>query len=326
MVPKLGIGKGKKPAPQKNTAPRLEKNQKWRKILRNNWELYLLVLPAVAYFVIFEIVPLNGLQIAFRDFRITRAMSEAEWVGFKHFERFFNAYNFKDILLNTIKLSLLQLVCAFPMPILLALVLNELNNKRYKKLVQTVTYSPFFLSTVVMVGLIDAFLYPNTGLLNVLVTKLGGQSINYMAKDEYFRPIFIISHIWKGTGWASIIYMSALTSVDPQLYEAARIDGANRLQALVHVTIPAIIPTAIIMLIRDCGSIMDVGFEKVYLMQNDLNMGASEVISTYVYKVGMVNSQYSYSTAVNLFNSMINLAMLLLVNKISRTVSETSLW
>lgn len=174
--------------------------------------------------------------------------------------------------------------------------------------------------------MIDAFLYPNTGLLNVLVTKLGGASINYMAKEEYFRPIFIISHIWKGTGWSSIIYMSALTSIDPQLYEAARIDGANRLQAMLNVTIPAILPTAIIMLIRDCGSIMDVGFEKVYLMQNDLNMGASEVISTYVYKVGMVNSQYSYSTAVNLFNSVINLTMLLLVNKISRAVSETSLW
>ena len=298
----------------------------WKRSLIKYWDLYLLIVPVLIWLAIFKYGPMYGTIIAFENYSPSRGVFGSTWVGFKHFERFFNAYNFKDILLNTIKLSLLQLVCAFPMPILLALVLNELNNKRYKKLVQTVTYSPFFLSTVVMVGLIDAFLYPNTGLLNVLVTKLGGQSINYMAKDEYFRPIFIISHIWKGTGWASIIYMSALTSVDPQLYEAARIDGANRLQALVHVTIPAIIPTAIIMLIRDCGSIMDVGFEKVYLMQNDLNMGASEVISTYVYKVGMVNSQYSYSTAVNLFNSMINLAMLLLVNKISRTVSETSLW
>ena len=298
----------------------------WKRSLIKYWDLYLLIVPVLIWLAIFKYGPMYGTIIAFENYSPSRGVFGSKWVGFKHFERFFNAYNFKDILLNTIKLSLLQLVCAFPMPILLALVLNELNNKRYKKLVQTVTYSPFFLSTVVMVGLIDAFLYPNTGLLNVLVTKLGGQSINYMAKDEYFRPIFIISHIWKGTGWASIIYMSALTSVDPQLYEAARIDGANRLQALVHVTIPAIMPTAIIMLIRDCGSIMDVGFEKVYLMQNDLNMGASEVISTYVYKVGMVNSQYSYSTAVNLFNSMINLAMLLLVNKISRTVSETSLW
>ena len=298
----------------------------WKRSLIKYWDLYLLILPVLVWLAIFKYGPMYGTIIAFENYSPSRGVFGSKWVGFKHFERFFNAYNFKGILLNTVKLSLFQLVCAFPMPILLALVLNELNNKRYKKLVQTVTYSPFFLSTVVMVGLIDAFLYPNTGLLNVLVTKLGGQSINYMAKDEYFRPIFIISHIWKGTGWASIIYMSALTSIDPQLYEAARIDGANRLQALVHVTIPAIIPTAIIMLIRDCGSIMDVGFEKVYLMQNDLNMGASEVISTYVYKVGMVNSQYSYSTAVNLFNSMINLAMLLLVNKISRTVSETSLW
>ena len=221
----------------------------WKRSLIKYWDLYLLIVPVLIWLAIFKYGPMYGTIIAFENYSPSRGVFGSKWVGFKHFERFFNAYNFKDILLNTIKLSLLQLVCAFPMPILLALVLNELNNKRYKKLVQTVTYSPFFLSTVVMVGLIDAFLYPNTGLLNVLVTKLGGRSINYMAKDEYFRPIFIISHIWKGTGWASIIYMSALTSVDPQLYEAARIDGANRLQALLHVTIPAIIPTAIIMLI-----------------------------------------------------------------------------
>lgn len=298
----------------------------WRRSLIKYWDLYLLALPVLVWLIIFKYGPMYGTIIAFEDFSPSRGVSGSKWVGFKHFQRFFNSYNFKDILLNTIKLSSLQLICAFPMPILLALVLNEISNKRYKKLVQTVTYAPFFLSTVVMVGLIDAFLYPNTGLLNVLLTKLGGNSVNFMAKEEYFRPIFIVSHIWKGTGWASIIYMSALTSIDPQLYEAARIDGANRLQSLINVTIPAILPTAIIMLIRDCGSIMDVGFEKAFLMQNDLNMGASEVISTYVYKVGMVNAQYSYSTAVNLFNSVINLVMLLIVNKISKTVSETSLW
>ena len=296
----------------------------WKRSLIKYWDLYLLIVPVLIWLAIFKYGPMYGTIIAFENYSPSRGVFGSKWVGFKHFERFFNAYNFKDILLNTIKLSLLQLVCAFPMPILLALVLKELNNKRYKKLVQTVTYSPFFLSTVVMVGLIDAFLYPNTGLLNVLVTKLGGQSINYMAKDEYFRPIFIISHIWKGTGWASIIYMSALTSVDPQLYEAARIDGANRLQALVHVTIPAIIPTAIIMLIRDCGSIMDVGFEKVYLMQNDLNLSTSEVISTYVYKMGVLNGNFSFSTAVGLFNSLVNLFMLLVVNAISKKLSNVS--
>ena len=298
----------------------------WKRSLIKYWDLYLLILPVLIWLFIFKYGPMYGTIIAFEDYSPSRGVFGSKWVWFKHFQRFFNAYNFTDILMNTVKLSLLQLVCAFPIPILLALVLNEVNNRHYKKLVQTVTYAPFFLSTVVMVGLIDAFLYPNTGLLNVLLVKLGGQSVNFMAKEEYFRPIFIISHIWKGTGWSSIIYMSALTSIDPQLYEAARIDGANRFQSLLHVTLPAIIPTAIIMLIRDCGRIMDVGFEKAYLMQNDLNMGASEVISTYVYKVGLVNSQYSYSTAVNLFNSAINLVMLLLVNKIARTVSETSLW
>ncbi len=298
----------------------------WKRSLIKYWDLYLLIFLVLVWMVIFKYGPMYGTIIAFEDFSPSKGVFGSKWVGFKHFQRFFNSYNFKDILFNTVKLSMVQLICAFPMPIILALVLNEVGNHRYKKLVQTVTYAPFFLSTVVMVGLIDAFLYPNTGLLNVLLLKLGGNSVNFMAKEEYFRPIFIISHIWKATGWGSIIYMSALTSIDPQLYEAAKIDGANRFRALLNVTIPAILPTAIIMLIRDCGSIMDVGFEKAYLMQNDLNMGASEVISTYVYKVGMVNSQYSYSTAVNLFNSVINLVMLLVVNKISRSVSETSLW
>lgn len=298
----------------------------WKRSLIKYWDLYLLILPVMIWLLIFKYRPMYGTIIAFEDFSPSRGILGSKWVGFRHFERFFNAYNFEDILLNTVKLSVFQLIFSFPMPILLALVLNEIRNKRYKKLVQTVTYAPFFLSTVVMVGLIDAFLYPETGLLNVLAVKLGGHSVNYMAKAEYFRPVFILSHIWKATGWSSIIYMSALTSIDPQLYEAARMDGANRFQSMLHVTIPAILPTAIIMLIRDCGNIMDVGFEKAFLMQNDLNMGASEVISTYVYKVGMVNSQYSYSTAVNLFNSVINLAMLLVVNKISKTVSETSLW
>lgn len=298
----------------------------WKRSLIKYWDLYLLILPVLIWLVIFKYGPMYGTIIAFEDYSPSKGVLGSRWVGFKHFQRFFNAYNFRDILLNTVKLSVFQLLCAFPMPIILALVLNEIGNQRYKKLVQTVTYAPFFLSTVVMVGLIDAFLYPDTGLLNVLLVKLGGSSVNFMAKETYFRPIFIISHIWKATGWGSIIYMSALSSIDPQLYEAARIDGASRFQSLLHVTIPAILPTAIIMLIRDCGNIMDVGFEKAYLMQNDLNMGASEVISTYVYKVGMVNSQYSYSTAVNLFNSVINLIMLLVVNRISRTVSETSLW
>lgn len=298
----------------------------WKRSLIKYWDLYLMILLVLVWLVIFKYGPMYGTVIAFEDFSPSRGVFGSKWVGFKHFQRFFKSYNFTDVLLNTVRLSIFQLICAFPMPIILALVLNEVRNHRYKKLVQTVTYAPFFLSTVVMVGLIDAFLYPDTGLLNVILVKLGGKSVNFMAKEEYFRPIFIISHIWKATGWGSIIYMSALTSIDPQLYEAAKIDGANRFRSLLHVTIPAILPTAIIMLIRDCGSIMDVGFEKAYLMQNDLNMGASEVISTYVYKVGMVNSQYSYSTAVNLFNSVINLVMLLVVNKISRTVSETSLW
>ncbi len=302
----------------------------WRRTMQKSaikyWDLYLLVAPVLVWLILFKYRPMYGTVIAFQDFSPSRGILGSDWAGLEHFERFFRAYNFRNILFNTLILSFEQLLIAFPMPILLALVLNDIRNRHYKKFVQTVTYAPFFLSTVVMVGLIDAFLYPNTGLINNIVMRLGGENVNYMALESAFRPIFIISHVWKATGWGSIIYMSALTSIDPQLYEAARIDGANKWKCLLHITLPTILPTAIIMLIRDCGSIMDVGFEKVYLMQNDLNVGASEVISTYVYKVGMVNSQYSYSTAVNLFNSVINLVMLLFVNKVARTVSETSLW
>ncbi len=316
MVDNAGI------APQKKQTGRFPV----RKSLIKYWDLYLLVLPVVIWLVVFKYGPMYGTVIAFENFSPTRGIFGSKWVGFAHFERFFRAYNFSDILWNTVSLSLYQLVVSFPIPIILALVLNELQSKHYKKLVQTVTYAPYFLSTVVMVGLIDAFLYPKTGLLNNLMIRLGGTSRNFMAEAGSFQTIFVLSHIWKAAGWGSIIYMAALASVDPQLYEAARIDGASRLKIMLYVTLPAIAPTAIIMLIRDCGSIMNVGFEKVFLMQNDLNLTRSQVISTYVYEVGMVNSQYSYSTAVNLFNSVINLVMLLCVNRIARSVSETSLW
>lgn len=297
-----------------------------RKSLIKYWDLYLLVLPVLAWLIIFKYRPMYGSIIAFQNYSPSRGVMGSPWVGLAHFERFFRAHNFKSILWNTVSLSLYQLVVSFPIPIILALVLNEVQNKRYKKLVQTVTYAPYFLSTVVMVGLIDAFLYPKTGLLNTLIMRLGGTSRNFMAEQASFQTIFVLSHIWKAAGWGSIIYMAALSSIDPQLYEAARIDGANRLKIMLYVTLPAIAPTAIIMLIRECGSIMNVGFEKIFLMQNDLNLTRSEVISTYVYKVGMVNSQYSYSTAVDLFNSIINLVMLLCVNRIAKSVSETSLW
>ena len=252
-----------------------------RKSLVKYWDLYLLVLPVLVWLIVFKYGPMYGTVIAFQNFSPSRGVLGSAWVGLAHFERFFRTYNFKDILWNTVSLSLYQLVLSFPIPIILALVLNEIQNKRYKKLVQTVTYAPYFLSTVVMVGLIDAFLYPKTGLLNNLIVRLGGTSQNFMANPAAFQSIFVLSHIWKAAGWGSIIYMAALSSIDPQLYEAARIDGANRLKILLYVTRPAIAPTAIIMLIRDCGSIMNVGFEKIYLMQNDLNLARSEVISTY---------------------------------------------
>lgn len=307
-------------------AKKMKKSGPFKKSFLKYWDLYLLILPALIYLIIFKYIPIYGTIIAFQDYSPAKGVLGSKWVGFNHFVRFFRAYNFKDILWNTISLSLYQLIVSFPTPIILALVLNEIKIKSFKKTVQTVTYAPYFLSTVVMVAMIEAFLYPDTGILNNIIIRLGGENTNYMTSETAFQTIFVLSHIWKATGWGSIIYMSALTSVDPQLYEAAIIDGAGKFKQLVYITLPAIAPTAIIMLIRSCGSIMNVGFEKIYLMQNDLNIGRSEVISTYVYKVGMLNIQYSYSTAVNIFNSLINLVMLLIVNKIARSVSETSLW
>ena len=326
MVPKLGIGKGKKPAPQKNTAPRLEKNQKWRKILRNNWELYLLVLPAVAYFVIFEIVPLNGLQIAFRDFRITREMSEAEWVGFKHFERFVTGHYFTEVISNTIRLSLYSLILSVPLPVGLALMLNYCRNKRFVKIVQTVSYAPHFISTVVVISMLNLFLNPDNGVITNVIEQLGGKATNLMASPDAFPHLYVWSGIWQGLGWSAIIYIGALTGVSPELHEAAVLDGATILQRIRYVDIPGIKNTIIMLLIMKTGQVLGVGFEKVYLMQNALNSSTAEVISTYTYKMGMTDGQYSFATAIGFFNSVISFFLVMLVNSIAKKYSDNSLY
>lgn len=227
---------------------------------------------------------------------------------------------------NTFSLSALQLIFSFPVPIIFALVMNELSNKFFKRFMQTVTYAPHFISTVILVAIMEAMFSPSTGIINQMIRSFGGESIYFFGKPEYFRPLYIFSGIWQNAGYNSIIYLAALSTIDPELIEAAKIDGANRLQIIYHITIPAIIPTAIILLIMDCGKIMNVGFEKVYLMQNTMNERTSEVISTYIYKQGIESAQYSFSTAVGLFNSAINIVLLLIVNKIAKKVTETSLW
>lgn len=285
-----------------------------------------MLVPVVAFFIIFKYVPMGGVAMAFNNFSPIKGIWGSKWVGLAHFQRFVSTFDFWNIIRNTITLSLYQLAVGFPVPILLALVLNEMRNGRYKKSIQTITYAPYFLSTVVLVGMVEAFLYKDTGLFNNIIAVLGGARVDFMSEEKYFQSIYVWSGVWRGAGWGSIVYMSALSAVDVQLYEAATIDGASRFKRLLYITIPSIIPTAVIMLILDCGNIMNLGFEKVYLMQNPMNLNTSEVISTYVYKVGLVQSQYSYSTAVNLFNSVINLIFLLTVNKISKLLTDSSLW
>lgn len=293
-----------------------------------NWELYVLISPVLAYFIIFEYIPMYGVQIAFKNFVATKGIWGSSWVGMRHFERFFDSYFFWRLITNTLGVSLYQLVVGFPVPIILALMINEVKQSRilFKKIVQTVTYAPHFLSTVVLVGIVVMFLAPETGMINKIIVLFGGQPISFMTEPAWFKTIYVGSGVWQQMGWSSIIYLAALAGIDPQLHEAAKVDGATRLQRIWHVNIPGIMPTIIILLILNMGSIMGVGFEKVYLMQNDLNIESSEVISTYVYKSGIIQAQYSFSAAIGLFNSIINFTLLILVNFVVKRMNQTSLW
>lgn len=296
--------------------------------LQRYWQLYLFLLPTILYFVIFRYLPMVGIQIAFRDFSPKLGYWGSKWVGLKHFTRFFTSYYAERQIVNTVVLSFGTLLFSFPMPVLLALLLNEVRSSKVKRIIQTITYAPHFLSLVVVVGLVASLTNINYGLINILLKKAGliETSINFMTQAEWFRPLYILSSIWQETGWNAVIYMAALAAVDVQLYEAAEVDGAGRLRRIWHVTLPCIAPTMITMLILNAGKVMNIGYEKVLLMQNDLNKATSDVITTYVYQQGILKGQYSYSTAVNLFNSVINTALVICVNAISRRVSDTSLW
>jgi putative aldouronate transport system permease protein len=266
-----------------------------------------------------------GVQIAFKNFSPARGIWGSPWVGFEQFRRFFRSFQFRTIIINTFVLSIYSLAAGFPLPIMMALLINSLGARKYKRLMQTVTYMPHFISTVVLVSMITLFLSPR-GLFGNISSALGFMPKNILTFPETFRHAYVWSGVWHNMGWGSIIYLAALSSVDPSLYEAATIDGANKWQKIIHIDIPSIAPTCIILLILSTGSILSVGFEKAFLMQNDLNLAKSEVISTYVYKVGIRSTQYSFSAAVGLFNNVINFLVLVLVNRISRKVSETSLW
>ena len=293
---------------------------------RKYWDLYLLLIPTVTYFVIFHYLPMFGLQIAFRDYVPQMGYTRSPWVGLLYFKRFFSFYSSWKIIANTLMLSALNLLFTFPMPIILALILNEMHLLGYKKVIQTVTYAPHFLSTVVIVGMVTAFCSPSTGVVNSIIKLFGGEPIYFMAKREWFRPLYVISEVWSTMGWNSIIFLSALTDVDQEMYEAATIDGASRFQTLRRITFPSILPTVSIMLIINCGHVMSLGFEKVYLMQTDLNIDVSRVISTFVYEQGILQSQTSYASAIGLMNSVVNFILVISVNWISKKLSEVSLW
>ncbi|MGN1021536.1 MAG: ABC transporter permease [Aristaeellaceae bacterium] len=300
----------------------------WLKSLRKYWPMYLMLLPVIAYFLAFKYKPMLFVQIAFKDYKLRKGIWDSQWVGLKHFMRFFSSYNFTATLINTAVLSGLSLLCCFPFPIFLALLFNELRTDRGKKLARTITYAPHFISTIVMVGMMIAICSPSTGIVNKILIALGltKDGLYLMGSGKYFRMMYILSDIWKDSGWNAIIFISAISAIEPTLYEAARVDGASRWQQLIYVTLPSILPTIVIMLILRCGKILGVGHEKVYAMQTDLNLGVSEVISTYAYKVGLIDLRYDYATAIDLFNAVINLTMLMIVNAISRKVTETSLW
>ena len=310
----------------KETVPKRSFSQRFVRSLKKHWQYYILLLPALAYFIIFCYGPMYGAQIAFRNFNARQGITGSPWVGFDHFLRFFRSPNFTKLLGNTLTISLYSLIAGFPFPIILALSLNELKNQKFKKFAQTVTYAPYFISVVVMCGMLISFMSPSTGIINKAIGALGFEPIPFLTKAELFPSIYVWSGIWQGTGWGSVIYFAALSGVDPQLLEAATLDGATRWQKIWYINLPTLMPTIVIMLIMNCGNLLSVGYEKTYLLQNSLNLATSEVISTYVYKVGLVSAQYSYSTAIGLFNSAVNMLMLILVNTFSRKVSDNSLW
>ena len=295
--------------------------------MRRNYEVYIILLPVVAFYLIFSYVPMGGAVIAFQDWRPGREIfgDTTRWVGIKHFKNFFGSYYFKRSLVNTITISLSTLAWGFPAPIILALLLNELRNKYFARGVQVVVYLPHFISMVVLCGLIRLFVRDN-GIVTQLLGYVGFQKQNMLQNPNLFVPIYVVSNIWQGVGWGSIVYLAALTGIDQELYEAAMIDGAGRWKQTLHITLPSILPTIIILLIMRCGQILSVGQEKILLLYNETIYEKADVISTFVYRKGLLESDWSYSAAVGLFNSAVNFILVISVNKLSSKVSETSLW
>ncbi len=294
--------------------------------LKKHWQLYLMLVLPLVYLVLFAYVPMLGNIIAFKDYSIRKGIWGSKWVGFKYFSDFFRTPDFKTLLINTLALSFYSILVSFPMPIILAVSVNSLKSRFFGKTVQMVTYLPYFISTIVLVGIMQNIFSVRTGLINNIIQVLGGTPIDFMGRPDLFRSMYVWSGVWQGMGYSAVIYIAALTGVDQSQIEASIIDGANRFQRVIHVDLPAIRSTIAIQLILAIGSIMSIGFEKVFLMQNPVNLQLSEIIATFVYKRGIINVRYSYATAVGLFNSVCNLVLITTANKITKKLSDTSLW
>lgn len=294
--------------------------------IKSNIPLYVLLFPSIILLIMFAYIPMFGLVIAFKDYSPANGILNSPWAGFKYFTQFFNSVQFGTTMMNTLKISIYSILVGFPLPILLALLCNQLRAGKFKKVFQVTTYLPHFISTMVMCGIIILFLSPNSGLIANIFKSLGWTMPNLLSKPDSFAGVYVWSDVWQHIGWDSIIYLAALSAIDPTYYEAATMDGASRMQKILNIDLPLLLPTAMILLILRAGSLLSIGFEKVLLLQNPLNLAGSEVISTYVYKVGMQNFQYSYSTAIGLFNTVVNLIILLSVNWFSKRYTKTGLF
>lgn len=305
---------------------KIKKSGSFIKALQRDKYLWLLVIPGLIWYAIFVYWPMYGIIIAFKDFKVFAGINKSPWVGFFWFIQFFQDHFFWRLIRNTLLLNLYSILWGFPAPIIFALLLNEVINIGYKKIAQTISYLPYFISTVVIVGMLFDFLSPSTGIVNRVIQDMGGKPINFMADARYFRTIYIGSDIWQGLGWNAIIYLAALSGIDPELYEAATVDGASRMQKIWHITIPGIMPTIVILLILSFGGMLSVGYEKIILMYNGQTYKVADVINTYVYRIGLGNGQYSFGTAVGLFQSVVNFIIIIFINWFAKKVSDISLW
>ena len=303
-----------------------KKNHFSWKIVKNKWQLLAMFLLPLTWYIIFCYVPMYGIQLAFRDYNPRLGYLGSSFVGLRWFKQFFSSYYWENIIWNTFSISLYSIIFGFPVPIILAIIINELPGRKFKKLLQNITYIPHFISIVVLCGMLYLFLSPQYGIVNTILETFGMEPVGFLESSKYFKGVYVISEIWQESGWSSIIFIAALAGIDPSLYEAAKIDGAGRLKRIIHVSLPGIIPTIVTLLILKIGQIMSIGFEKAYLLQNDLNLNSSEIISTLVYKQGILQGNIGYATAVGLMNSCLNLLLIIFANQFCKKFFDTSLW